>query len=177
MHASERRRANTTWRHLVNPGKCQKVFLGRGQETPCWQRGGLDGYVRRDARAAGHGCFIISKQNPIERSGRWNSAVAKDNQWKDDRWKAMLLCSTLISFYFQAISASFFSSAARCDVISCLRVNIYFYCCRLNCFGKFRVGSYHNLTLISAFLVPVTDGAPQGSVSRSTLNLISSSTM
>lgn len=49
------------WSILVN---VRRFF---GPWTPCWQRGGLDGYLWRDARAAGHGCFIISKQNSIER--------------------------------------------------------------------------------------------------------------
>lgn len=80
-----RRRAQTPpdavcWSAIWQSWQMWEGFLGRGLETPCWQRGGLDEYLWRDAKASGHGCFtnIISKHNPIKRSVGWNSWVAKE---------------------------------------------------------------------------------------------------
>lgn len=94
--------SHTIWQSWQMSG-----FLGRGLEAPCWQRGGLDGYLWRDANAAGHGCFtgrnVISKQNPCVRH------------------------CYFILFDFPAIYASVCSSAVWYNAIGCLGVNIFIF--------------------------------------------------
>lgn len=131
MHASKKARANTTCSHAIwQSWQMSQGLLGGGLETPCWQRGGLDGYRGGMRTLKG----TVSSPTTTSSASKTPSNAQSDetlqwqmnNQYKNDRRKVT------------------------------------------------QPGLYHNFTLISACLVPVTDGVPQGSLFRSTLNLISS---
>lgn len=62
-------------------------FLGRGLETPRWQRVGLDGY---------RGVGVRTLQGTAASTTATSSASKSPNQCEDGRWKVTLLCAPML---------------------------------------------------------------------------------